>query len=221
MEWRKLKIALFITIYMLLFVWLAFLIQLQFDDRLQELGILPRKWYSIGNFVISPLLHGSITHLVNNTIAFFVLLLVGFYFYGGVILRVVVGGVASGILVWIFGRESYHIGLSGVCYTLASFLFISGIVRRNVSLMAISLLVAFWESGMIWGMVPSLNEPLNISWEGHLFGAVVGFGLAIVFRHHGPPNDPVPEDLEDDDSFAENFSAEEAEEDEAKNKLTP
>ena len=199
MEWRRLKIALFTSTYMLLMVWLAFFVRYLWGDSMPNLGIMPRDWASVANFLVSPLIHTGLDHLFNNSIAFFILFLTCFYFYGGIALWVVLGGVVSGFFVWIFGREAYHVGLSGVCYCLASFLFFSGIIRKNLSLMTISLLVVFLQSGMIWGLFPSLNEPLNISWEGHLSGGVVGFFLAFRYRKQGPPNDSMPEEDDDDD----------------------
>ncbi|WP_320054743.1 rhomboid family intramembrane serine protease [uncultured Acetobacteroides sp.] len=194
MEKRRLKIALFASTYMLLLVWLAFFVEYLLGDSMPNLGIMPREWGSIANFLAAPFIHKSIDHLLNNSIVFFILSLTCFYFYGGITLWVVLGGVVSGFFVWVFGREAYHMGLSGVCYCLTSFLFFSGIVRKNISLMTISLLVAFLQSEMIWGLFPSLNEPLNISWEGHLSGGAAGFFLAFYYRKQGPPNDPEPED---------------------------
>lgn len=194
MEWRRLKIALFASTYMLLLVWMAFFVEYLLGDSMPRLGIMPREWGSIANFLTAPLIHTSVEHLLNNSIVFFILSLTCFYFYGGIALWVVLGGIGSGFFVWIFGREAYHIGLSGVCYCLTSFLFFSGIIRKNLSLMTISLLVVFLQSEMIWGLFPSLNEPLNISWEGHASGGAVGFFLAFYYRKQGPPNDPVPDD---------------------------
>ena len=198
MELRKLKIALFATIYILVIVWTVFFVQKLLNVDLTSWGILPREWKTVGNFLISPLLHANLEHLFNNSLAFFILSTFAFYFYGGIALRVILGGVFSGVLVWIFGRDSYHIGLSGVVYCLAAFLFTSGIIRKNISLMAVSLLVVFIQSEMIWGLFPSLNEPLQISWEGHLSGAAVGFVMAFIYRKRGPKNDTVMEDDDDE-----------------------
>ncbi len=69
-------------------------------------------------------------------------------------------------------------------YALASFLFFSGILRKNVNLLAISLLVTFLYGSMVWGVFPIEKR---VSWESHLFGAIVGSVLAYVYRHKGPP----------------------------------
>lgn len=206
MEWRRLKIALFSSVYMLAIVWLVFFIQTQFSSNLDELGIMPRELKSLPSFLFSPFLHANIEHLTNNSIAFFILSVTCFYFYGGVALSVILSGIASGLLVWVFGRDAIHIGLSGVCYCLSSFLFFSGIIRRNASLMAISLLVIFWQSSLIWGMIPSLNEPLNISWESHVAGVFVGFFMAFIYRTKGPVNEVELSDDEDEEDGDDSLS---------------
>jgi len=91
----------------------------------------------------------------------------------------------SGLLLWFIGRDSYHIGASGWIYALAFFLFLSGIVRGHVPLIAISLIITFWYGGMIWHVFPwKINDP--ISWEGHLSGVITGCILTIIYRKKGP-----------------------------------
>jgi len=91
--------------------------------------------------------------------------------------------IVSGVLLWIIGGTGNHIGASGIVYGLASFLFWSGVIRRNLLLMRISLVVVFLYGGMIWWMLP-IKE--GVSWEGHLSGALVGLILAIFYRNSGP-----------------------------------
>jgi membrane associated rhomboid family serine protease len=101
--------------------------------------------------------------------------------------------------VWIGGRTAYHIGASGLIYGFASFLFFSGIIRKNLNLLAISLLVVFLYGGLVWGLFPF---DYKISWESHLFGALTGFILAFVFRNYGPP--PAEESIDDEDDTGNN-----------------
>jgi len=93
--------------------------------------------------------------------------------------------ITSGILLWLFGGTGNHIGASGMIYGLASFLFLSGIVRKNLLLLRVTLLVVFLYGGMIWLMLP-IKE--HVSWEGHLAGAVCGAALAFFYRNRGPKN---------------------------------
>jgi len=92
---------------------------------------------------------------------------------------------ATGVLLWMFGGGGNHIGASGMVYALASFLFLSGIVRKNLLLLRITLLVAFLYGGMVWLMLP-IKE--HVSWEGHLAGAISGAFLAFYYRNLGPKN---------------------------------
>tara|TARA_B100000989_G_scaffold241003_1_gene187878 strand:- start:2755 stop:3108 length:354 start_codon:yes stop_codon:yes gene_type:complete len=89
----------------------------------------------------------------------------------------------SGIWLWCVGRESFHIGASGLIYAMASFLFFSGILRKNTQLSAVALLVIFIYGGFFWGLFP-MNP--KVSWEGHLTGFVAGVLVAFVFRKDGP-----------------------------------
>ena len=87
--------------------------------------------------------------------------------------------VLAGFCVWVFGREAWHIGASGVVYALAAFHFVSGIIRNDVRLLTLSVVVVFLYGGLIWGMFPI--DP-KVSWEGHLWGAISGVILAISYR---------------------------------------
>jgi hypothetical protein len=53
-------------------------------------------------------------------------------------------------------------------------------------LIVISLIMVFLYGSFIWGMIPSLAIPQNISWEGHLSGAIIGVLLAVFLRKEGP-----------------------------------
>jgi hypothetical protein len=48
-------------------------------------------------------------------------------------------------------------------------------------------------------MIPSLAIPQNISWEGHLSGALIGVLLAIFLRKEGPQKEIHHWDEDDDD----------------------
>lgn len=93
-------------------------------------------------------------------------------------------------------------GASGIIYGLAFFLFFSGILRKHVPLIAISLLVTFLYGGMVWNMFPFFAKPTT-SWEGHLSGAVSGTVLAYLFRRYGPQK-PVYFSDEEEEEITEN-----------------
>jgi membrane associated rhomboid family serine protease len=95
--------------------------------------------------------------------------------------------LASGLITWCIGNpESTHIGASALVYGLNFFLISSGFIRGNRMLIVISLIMVFLYGSFIWGMIPSLAIPQNISWEGHLSGAIIGVLLAVFLRKEGP-----------------------------------
>jgi len=83
--------------------------------------------------------------------------------------------VLSGIGVWLIGRPSFHVGLSGVIFGYFSFIVWGALVEKTmVSLVAASL-VLFLYGGLLWGMIPQLGF---ISWESHLMGFIAGILVA-------------------------------------------
>ncbi len=111
----------------------------------------------------------------------------------------------TGLWVWFGGRIAYHIGASGLIYGLGSFLFFSGIIRRNINLLAISLLVAFLYGGMVWGIFPYKPQ---ISWESHLYGGIAGLILSAYYRKEGPGTTSKKWEEEDDDDDDDELSDE-------------
>jgi hypothetical protein len=59
--------------------------------------------------------------------------------------------------------------------------------------------MVFLYGSFIWGMIPDLAILQNISWEGHLSGAIVGIVLALLFRKEGPQKEIHHWEEEDDD----------------------
>jgi membrane associated rhomboid family serine protease len=107
--------------------------------------------------------------------------------------------LGSGALAWLIGRPSLHFGASGLIYGLLAFVFVGGVLRRDLRSVSVSLLVGFLYGSLIWGVLPL--RP-HMSWELHLGGAVMGCLMALVYRRW----DRVPVlryDWEDDDSVPE------------------
>jgi hypothetical protein len=64
---------------------------------------------------------------------------------------------------------------------MAAFHFVSGIIRNDTRLLTLSVTVVFLYGGMVWGMLPIKPD---VSWEGHLWGAVSGVVLALYYRKY-------------------------------------
>ena len=164
--------------------------------KVSDWGIYPREINGLWGILSSVFIHGSWKHLANNTIA---LLLLGtsiFYFYKKLAIPVAIYSIIfTGILVWLGGRPSFHIGASGLVYALASFLFFSGFIRKHNNLMALSMTVVFLYGGLVWGIFPTKE---HISWEGHLFGAINGVIWAIYFKEKGPQRQKYSWEIEEE-----------------------
>ena len=105
----------------------------------------------------------------------------------------------SGLWVWFGGRPSWHIGASGVIYGISSFLFVSGLIRKDTRLAALALIVAFLYGSLIWGVFPDFfPKEKHISWEGHLGGAIAGLVLAVYYRKSGPKRKQYSWELEEE-----------------------
>lgn len=166
---------------MLFLMWLIFFVELNFGINLSVFGILPREAFGLLGVLFAPLLHDSVLHLVSNTLPLLFLGTTLYYFYGKIARKVfLMSYFLTGALVWLFGRPTFHIGASGLIYGIASFLFFSGIVRGEFKSLIISLAVVLTYGGLVWGVLPSVP---GVSWESHLFGALVGGVAAFVYRN--------------------------------------
>jgi hypothetical protein len=106
------------------------------------------------------------------------------YFYRQQFFKVLFLGVLfTGLGTWFLGRNSYHIGASGLVYCLVSFIFFKGILTKYYRLVALSLTIVLIYGGIIWYMFPNA-ETLNggVSWEGHFSGFVTGLIMGIFIK---------------------------------------
>lgn len=194
----ELKRLILSAVIPLIFIFAFYLIkiyELSVDTSFAHMGIYPLEKKGVLGIFAHPFIHGSLKHLAANTLPFFVLSWCLYYFYrdtASAILFLIWTG--SGLLTFLIGKAGWHIGASGVIYGMAFFLFFSGMIKRTRALIAISLLITFLYGSIVWGMFPQFVEP-DVSWEGHLSGAICGIIAAILFRHKGPePERPPHED---------------------------
>lgn len=199
---RSRRIAIGVGSFVLL-LWLIhlFVVLSAWDPSL--LGIRPGVLSGLTGILSAPLIHGSWGHLISNTPP---LLILGFAVLyntprAGLIALPVIW-LASGTGVWLWARESVHIGASGLTYGMLFYLFVIGLIRRDRQSIALTLVVFFLYGGMIWGVFPLAP---GISFEYHLFGAIAGILCAVALRRR----DPLPErkryDWEDEIDDPEEF----------------
>jgi membrane associated rhomboid family serine protease len=191
------RLALKISFVVVAALWLVFLIDAMLGLRLGRFGLRPGSVAGLWGIISAPLLHGSLNHIFSNSMPLFVSLTAILYLYPNSSSRVIpLIWLGSGILAWIIGRPSLHYGASGLIYGLLAYVFVSGILRRDMRSISVSMLVGFLYGSMVWGVLPI--RP-NMSWELHLGGAVMGVVLAIVYSKW----DRIPVlryDWEDDDT---------------------
>ncbi|GAB5472571.1 MAG: rhomboid family intramembrane serine protease [Maribacter sp.] len=188
-------------------IWSVYWIELRFQMNWNDYGVYPRTVQGIRGILFSPFIHASLEHLYNNTIPLAVLMASLFYFYRNIAARTLLLGIFfSGLLTWVIGRPSYHIGASGVIYFLASFIFFKGMITRYYRLVALSLMVVFIYGSLLWYIFP-IKE--GISWEGHLGGFLTGLALAYILKAPVPSSKKFAWEHEDyneeEDEFLRHF----------------
>ena len=162
-----------------------------------KFGVYPLHSKGLLGILFSPFIHSDFNHLISNSIPFFILLFMLIYFYRRISYRIFFQMyILAGLCVWLAGREAWHIGASGVVYAMAAFHFVSGVIRNDTRLLTLSVVVVFLYGGMIWGIFP-INP--DVSWEGHLWGAISGVVLALYYRKYIIRRDKFDWEEEDDE----------------------
>jgi membrane associated rhomboid family serine protease len=160
-------------------MWLLELVDAATRFPLDAYGIVPRSGDGLIGIGAAPFLHLGFGHLLANTTALLVLgalvLLTSPYFWIVTVSVALFGGLG----VWLTGDpHTVVIGASGLVYGYAAYLVALGVFRRSLKNIAIAVLVVLLYGGLVFGVLPGRA---GISWQGHLFGAVIG---AVIARWH-------------------------------------
>lgn len=197
-EKRKFLPSIIIPLCFILLLWIIQLAQKFLNINFIKLGLYPRKISGLLGIITAPLIHAGFGHLFSNSLPLLFLGTGLLYFYPKSALKIFVFVyIIPGIFVWLFARSAYHIGASGMVYGFVSFLFFSGIIRRDTRSIALALIVTFLYGSIIWGILPLNN---GISWEYHLFGSLTGIVCAFIYRKSDPYKKYEWEDEEDEES---------------------
>lgn len=145
--------------------------------RLNIFGIIPRHPFGLIGIATSPFLHVNFNHLFFNSIPLFILsslvLLEGMQMFLLVSLLVIVLG---GLLTWIFGRRSIHVGASGLIMGYWSYLLANAWNKETLISIVLAGVCVYYFGGFFLEIVPGRK---GVSWEGHLFGAIAGVLVAV------------------------------------------
>jgi len=164
------------AISIIVVIWVIYAIDKLLGLNLGNYGIVPRTTRGLLGILTAPFLHVNFFHILSNSIPIFVLSTATLYFYKkeapSVFLKSIIIG---GALVWVFARSANHIGISGLIYSLALFLIVTGFIKKDFKSILVSAGIIFMYGGLIWGVLPGR---VSVSWEGHLFGAIAGGFIA-------------------------------------------
>lgn len=193
---RRLRYAALVACAFLALLWWVHLFAHLFGG-FPALALQPRTFAGLIGIVTAPLLHGSFGHLVSNSLPLLILITLSL----SVVPRAAIRAFAviwlfSGSFVWVLGRDSGHIGASGIDHGLMFFLFVIGLARRDRPAVAAALIAFFMYGGMLLTILP--NDP-QISWEYHLGGALAGTLAALMWRRLDPAPARKRYDWEDED----------------------
>ena len=181
---ERMNYAVFSASILLLGIWLVWLGSWMMGWSMSDLGIEPRRWHGLVGILSAPLAHASFAHLMSNTLPLALLATLTLYAYPRAAQRALpMIWLLSGTGVWLFARDSVHVGMSGVNHGLMFFLFLTGLLRRDRLGVAISMVVFFFYGGMLLTVLPREE---NISFEYHLAGAVAGALAAILLFRLDP-----------------------------------
>ena len=158
-------------------LWCVFLSNLiLFGGSLNQFGVQPRVASGIYGVLFSPFLHGSFSHIIGNSIFFFLLSWIICFNSTKLWYKTLIyGTVLGGLFTWLFGTGGVHIGASGVVFALWGTIIGMAINRKNPYFMIASI-VLFLGYGMsfIWGLIPQDG----ISWAGHAGGLLSGLACS-------------------------------------------
>jgi membrane associated rhomboid family serine protease len=196
------RLALKFSLVFVGILWAIFIFDEVFGLRLGRFGLRPGSVAGLVGVFTAPLLHANFPHILSNTLPMVISMTATLYLYPNSALRVIPAvWLGSGLLAWFIGRPNLHLGASGLIYGLLAYVFVGGILRRDLRSVSVSLLVGFLYGSMVWGVLPT--RP-NMSWEMHLTGAIMGVLMAFVYTKW----DRVPivrYDWEEDDTVPDWF----------------
>lgn len=153
--------------------WAVFVVTSLFGGSLLRLGVIPRTTTGLRGILFAPFLHGSLSHIVANSIPFVALgWMVMLKDERHFIPVTLAGIVGSGLLAWLLGAPgTVHIGASGVIFGYLGFLMLTGWYTRSFGSILLSVIVTLVWGSLVFGMMPGAP---GISWQAHIGGFLGG-----------------------------------------------
>ncbi|MEP3247524.1 MAG: rhomboid family intramembrane serine protease [Sneathiella sp.] len=169
---------------LLIVIWVVEILNLFAGHSLSVWGILPRDTSGLIGIPFAPFLHGSLLHAVSNTVPLLILGGLAILSFGNrfVSLTVVIITL-SGIGVWLFGRDAYHVGASGLIFGYFGALLASAFIDRRLSSVLTALITVVLYGGLVFGLLPLVP---GVSVESHFFGLISGVAFVWYGRQRRP-----------------------------------
>lgn len=171
-------------------LWLTEILDVVFMGWFDSFGIRAWDLSSLPAILWAPLLHFGFSHLISNTLPFFVLgwlVLVGRNGMRRWLGASAIITVVSGLAAWFLSAPgTITAGASGLIFGWVTYLVLRGVLARDIRALVISVVVLIGYGGVLWGVLPTQT---GISWQAHLGGAVGGLLAAWIMRPERPARD--------------------------------
>ena len=161
-------------------IWAVEIVNFLLGHSLTTFGLLPRNSNGLIGIFLSPFIHAGLWHAISNTVPLLIL--------GGLTLAADKARfwmttaaiiILSGALVWLFARNSYHVGASGLVFGYFGALITRAVIERSLKSIILAMITITLYGGLLWGILPLKSY---ISFEGHFFGLIAG--IAYVWILH-------------------------------------
>jgi membrane associated rhomboid family serine protease len=184
---RVLKIQALVLGGTLAVFWAVFVVSSLFGGSLLSLGVIPRTTTGLRGILFAPFLHGSLSHIVANSIPFVALGWMVMLKDERHFLPVTLAGMlGSGLMAWLLGAPgTVHIGASGVIFGYLGYLMLTGWYTRSFGSILLSVIVTLVWGSLVFGMLPGAP---GISWQAHVGGFLGGaFAARLISRRSPAP----------------------------------
>lgn len=146
--------------------------------RLNIFGIIPRHIIGLPGIVLSPFLHGSVSHIFMNSLFFFAMAsmvsLHGMQTFNMVSISIT---LIAGTLVWLFARLASHVGASGLIMGYWSYVMIKAYMDPQlIDVIAAMLGMYYFGVDLMASIAPGKR---GVSVEGHVAGLIAGAITAV------------------------------------------
>lgn len=167
------------SIILVAWVWGIHLLNVLVGMRLNLLGLRPRRLSGLIGVITSPFLHGDFNHLFFNSIPLFIL--IDFMFavtaqsFWPITVAIV---IISGLATWVCGRRGLHVGASSLVMGYWGFLLAIAFYQPSIINIILVVIMLYYLGGLALNLLPTAER---VSVEGHIFGAIAGVIIAIVW----------------------------------------